>query len=150
MSTTARKQDLPPQGGYKPITFARIPAKSYFGGGSLILTHLAITAGSLYLYALGYKRIERERIEKRSSMLAIMPLLQAERDREYLKQLRRNRDEEAKLMANVEGWEVGTYYGQPVYKTYDNDKLINPSPTEYFVHSSERDYKKFKDLIYWI
>ena len=61
----------------------------------------------------------------------------AERDREYLKQCRRcpawnsqmktldifswhfnsrNRDAEAKLMANEEGWEVGTWYGHPIYK----------------------------------
>ena len=58
----------------------------------------------------------------------------AERDREYLKQCRRfnlssrnemiiiillktrNRDAEAKLMGNEEGWEVGTWYGHPIYK----------------------------------
>ena len=28
----------------------------------------------------------------------------------------RNRDAEAKLMANEEGWEVGTWYGHPIYK----------------------------------
>ena len=28
----------------------------------------------------------------------------------------RNRDAEAKLMKDVEGWEVGTWYGHPVYK----------------------------------
>ena len=28
----------------------------------------------------------------------------------------RNRDAEAKLMGNEEGWEVGTWYGHPIYK----------------------------------
>ena len=28
----------------------------------------------------------------------------------------RNRDAEAKLMENEEGWEVGTWYGHPIYK----------------------------------
>ena len=28
----------------------------------------------------------------------------------------RNRDAEEKLMADVEGWEVGTFYGHKVYK----------------------------------
>lgn len=42
----------------------------------------------------------------RSGRHAILPLLMAERDREYLKQLRVNRDEESSLMANVEGWTV--------------------------------------------
>ena len=40
----------------------------------------------------------------------------AERDREFLKQLRKNRDAEEKLMKDVEGWEVGTFYGHKVYK----------------------------------
>ena len=52
----------------------------------------------------------------KSASLALEPLMLAERDREYLKQLRRNRDAEEKLMADVEGWEVGTFYGHKVYK----------------------------------
>lgn len=45
----------------------------------------------------------------RSGRHAILPLLMAERDREYLKQIRRNRDEETNLMANVEGWKVSKF-----------------------------------------
>ena len=51
-----------------------------------------------------------------SASLAITPLMLAERDREFLKQLRKNRDAEEKLMKDVEGWEVGTFYGHKVYK----------------------------------
>jgi NADH dehydrogenase (ubiquinone) 1 alpha subcomplex subunit 13 len=74
-----------------------------------------------------------QEIEMKSASLALTPLMLAERDREFLKQLRkcveyviwtltinpklfRNRDAEEKLMANVEGWEVGTFYGHKVYK----------------------------------
>ena len=32
MSAAARKQDLPPTGGYKKILFDRNPAKTYFNG----------------------------------------------------------------------------------------------------------------------
>lgn len=32
---TARRQDLPPPGGYKAINYKRIPAKSYFNGKHL-------------------------------------------------------------------------------------------------------------------
>lgn len=42
----------------------------------------------------------------RSARMAIYPMLLAERDWEYLKQLRRNRDAEAELMRDVPGWEV--------------------------------------------
>lgn len=34
----ARKQDLPPPGGYKPIPFKRIPAKAYFSGKQCLFT----------------------------------------------------------------------------------------------------------------
>lgn len=58
--------------------------------------------------------------------------------REYLKQLRRNRDEEADLMKNVKGWEVGTWYGEPVYKLLPKDTLVDPNFKEFYVHT---DYK---------
>jgi hypothetical protein len=32
MATDAAHQDMPPEGGYKPINYARIPAKKYFSG----------------------------------------------------------------------------------------------------------------------
>lgn len=35
MASVAKKQDLPPAGGYKRILFARNPAKSYFSGNEL-------------------------------------------------------------------------------------------------------------------
>ena len=58
----------------------------------------------------------RQEVEMKSASLAITPLMLAERDREFLKQLRKNRDAEEKLMKDVEGWEVGTFYGHKVYK----------------------------------
>lgn len=81
--------------------------------------------------------------------MVLYPLLLAERDREYLKQLNRNRDEEAKLMANVEGWEVGTWYGEPIFKTIPKDKLVDPSFDEFYVHSHYRDYAKRAHLKLW-
>lgn len=66
----------------------------------------AMTIGGIYLYYINYKRILKHEIELRSSKMAIYPMLLAERDREYLKQLRRNRDAERELMKNVKGWEV--------------------------------------------
>lgn len=68
--------------------------------------YLGMTAGALYLYYINYKRIQRHEIEMRSSKMAIYPMLLAERDREFLRQIRRNRDAEAELMKDVPGWEV--------------------------------------------
>uniref|UniRef100_A0A7R9CQT0 NADH dehydrogenase [ubiquinone] 1 alpha subcomplex subunit 13 n=1 Tax=Timema poppense TaxID=170557 RepID=A0A7R9CQT0_TIMPO len=60
----------------------------------------------------------------------------------FLKQIRRNREEEAKLMANVPGWEVGTWYGEPIYKTLPTDTLIEPIFHEYFAHAAPSDTEK--------
>ena len=32
MASAARKQDMPPSGGFKPLNFERVPAKTYFKG----------------------------------------------------------------------------------------------------------------------
>ena len=56
----------------------------------------------------------REAIDTR---LALSPMLLAERDRGYIKTLKATRDAEEELMKDVPGWEVGTWYGEPIYKT---------------------------------
>lgn len=85
-----------------------------------------MTAGASYLYYLNCVQVERETVEMRSGKMALYPLLFAERDREYLKQVRLNRDEEADLMKNVAGWKVGTWYGEPIFKTLPKDTLVDP------------------------
>lgn len=108
-----------------------------------------MTAGAACLYALNYKQVLDEDIEQRSADFAIYPLLLAERDREYLKQLRRNRDSEAELMANVEGWKVGTWYGEPIFKTKPEDFLVEPRLYEFYAHADLKDYKKRAMLMFW-
>ena len=149
MAAICPRQDMPPPGGYKPINYKRIPAKTYFSGPALILGYLGLTAGSCYLYYLNCKSVHREQLERRSAEFAIFPLLVAERDRAYMKQLRRNRDEEEKLMANVEGWEVGTYYGEPIYRTLPKDTLIEPRAGEFYVHADYKDFKRRCHLARW-
>ncbi|XP_014250287.1 NADH dehydrogenase [ubiquinone] 1 alpha subcomplex subunit 13 [Cimex lectularius] len=149
MDAAQFKQDMPPPGGFKSLDYSRVPARSLIRSKWLIFAQAVSMAGAMYLYSLTYKKVERERVEARSSMLALLPLLTAEKDREFLKQVRRNRDEEARLMANVEGWTVGTYRGEPIYKTVPEDALIRPTMTEYFVHSTEKNFKAFRDIMLW-
>ncbi|XP_046677617.1 NADH dehydrogenase [ubiquinone] 1 alpha subcomplex subunit 13 [Homalodisca vitripennis] len=146
MATAARKQDMPPPGGFRPINYERIPARAYFSGPQIFLGFIGVTAASIYLYRINYKNEMRRRIEQRSSVHAIVPLLLAERDRAFLKQLRVNRDREAELMKNVEGWETGTLYGEPIYKTVSEDTLIEPRLREWYIHNSYGDAKKRLDL----
>lgn len=56
-------------------------------------------------------------MEMDESRSCIEPLLLAEQDRIVLRQYRANRDEEEKLMKDVPGWEVGTWFGEKVYKS---------------------------------
>ncbi|KAL4710961.1 hypothetical protein ACJJTC_017926 [Scirpophaga incertulas] len=144
-----KKQDLPPPGGYKPIPFKRIPAKTFFNGYAMFAGYIGITAGAMYLYRLNCKQIKRDEIEMRSAKMAIYPMIIAERDREFLKQIRRNRDEEAKLMADVPGWEVGTYYGEPVYTNIPPDTLVEPIFHEYYAHSSPKEWYRRAHLKLW-
>ncbi|KAF7267591.1 hypothetical protein GWI33_019203 [Rhynchophorus ferrugineus] len=121
------KQDMPPPGGYRPISFKRVPAKGLFNGYTLFAVH------------------HRE-LESKGASLAIYPLLLAERDRAYLKQLRRNREEERELMKNVPGWKVGTWYGEPIYKLAKPDTLIEPGTFDYLAHVKYRDFKKRTEM----
>merc|ERR1712154_264887 len=52
----------------------------------------------------------------------------------FIKQLKQNRDYEEKLMKDVKGWEVGTYYGIPLYNDVKNQYPIVPWQ-EYYTHS---------------
>jgi NADH dehydrogenase (ubiquinone) 1 alpha subcomplex subunit 13 len=71
------------------------------------------------------------------------PLVLAESDRLLLWQLRRNREEENKLMKDVPGWKTGMLFGEPIYKTNPNlDKWINPTVMDVYAHSKERDAVK--------
>lgn len=131
-------QDMPPEGGYSPINVRRVPLKPILNAKWLIGGYIAISGASFYIYHLTQKEITRDEIEMRSCRNVMMPVLIAERDREYLKQLRRNRDEEEKLMANVPGWVVGTWYGEPIYKTRPKDEWHDPSMDAFYGHTAKK------------
>lgn len=149
MSTVPPVQDLPPEGGYKPFNFKRVPLKPILNAKLLFGGYLAISGAATYMFYLTDKKITREEVEMRSCRNVMLPILIAERDREYLKQVRRNRDEEARLMANVPGWKVGTWYGEPIYKTIPKDKFINPSFYEFYGHTANKYFLERAELKLW-
>uniref|UniRef100_A0A8J2RZJ1 NADH dehydrogenase [ubiquinone] 1 alpha subcomplex subunit 13 n=1 Tax=Daphnia galeata TaxID=27404 RepID=A0A8J2RZJ1_9CRUS len=137
------KQELPPPGGYEKIKYARNPAKSYFRGGRLLAGFILFNGCTTYYYFNHiYPGILHHRTEKTSAHLATLPMLMAEHDRAYLKHCRAMRDEEEKLMANVPGWEVGKWNGQPIYKTLDKDTFVGPQLSEYYCHAPYWDFLK--------
>lgn len=52
-------------------------------------------------------------------------------------------------MANVEGWEVGTWYGEPVFKTLPKDKLVEPMFKEFYVHAPYKDLAQRANIKLW-
>ena len=73
-------------------------------------------------------------IEKHDALLAVEPFIQAERDRAFLKQLIKLRQDETELMANKPGWVVGTLYGEQLAVTDPSDTIPNFPLHEYYVH----------------
>ncbi|CAH0390962.1 unnamed protein product [Bemisia tabaci] len=137
MSSVVKKQDLPPVGGYPSINFKRVPAKQIFNPWLAILGTIAIWGVSRELYHKGYVEVMMEEVEQRSVLIALEPMLLAERDRAFLKQLRKNRDEENELMKNVPNWKTGHYYNQPLYITVPKDTLLNVPLYEYYAHAEK-------------
>lgn len=142
-------QDLPPEGGYNPINIKRVQLKPILSHRLLFGSFIGLTAGAWYMYYLTDKKIRREEIEMRSCRNVMIPIVMAERDREYLKTIRRNRDEEAKLMANVPGWKVGTWFGEPIYKTIEKDVWIDPSFYEFYCHTDRKHFFERAELKLW-
>uniref|UniRef100_F1LZC5 NADH dehydrogenase [ubiquinone] 1 alpha subcomplex subunit 13 n=1 Tax=Rattus norvegicus TaxID=10116 RepID=F1LZC5_RAT len=99
---------MPPPRGYGPIDYKRnLPRRRGLSGYSMF----ALGIGALIF---GYWRImrwnrERRRllIEDLEARIALMPLLQAEKDRRTLQILRENLEEEAIIMKDVPNWKVG-------------------------------------------
>ncbi|XP_029039387.1 NADH dehydrogenase [ubiquinone] 1 alpha subcomplex subunit 13 [Osmia bicornis bicornis] len=134
-------QDLPPEGGYSPIQTERIKLRRVIGGRLGIALFYTVSIGASYLYYLNLRDVRRSEIEMRSSRLAIYPLLEAERDRALLKHMRRLRDEEADLMKNYPNWEVGTFFGEPVFYK-DRPECFEPRFFDTVVFSNPKDYSK--------
>ncbi|XP_034940315.1 NADH dehydrogenase [ubiquinone] 1 alpha subcomplex subunit 13 [Chelonus insularis] len=132
-------QDMPPKGGYNPIQTSRVHLRRIVTPWVACGLTIASTVIGTIGFAHEYRLWRRNEIELRSAQNALIPLLWAERDRVMLKQIRKNRDEEATLMQDYPGWEVGTYFGQPIFNWASPEKFIEPITYEYFAHCHQRD-----------
>uniref|UniRef100_A0A8C2P066 NADH dehydrogenase [ubiquinone] 1 alpha subcomplex subunit 13 n=1 Tax=Capra hircus TaxID=9925 RepID=A0A8C2P066_CAPHI len=106
MAASKVKQDMPPVGGYGPIDYKRNLPRRGLSGYSMF----AVGIGALLFGYWSMMRWNRERrrlqIEDFEARIALMPLLQAEKDRRVLQMLRENLEEEATIMKDVPGWKV--------------------------------------------
>ncbi|XP_059176647.1 NADH dehydrogenase [ubiquinone] 1 alpha subcomplex subunit 13-like [Physella acuta] len=132
------KQDLPPEGGFSPFEWAARGPKRLFNGYTQIGLFVGFTAVSWGFFLRWQANKRAIDLEMRDARLAVEPILEAERDREFLKLLRRNRDEENELMKNVKGWKTGTLWGEPVYHN-PGGHFILPIYEELCAHMSTKD-----------
>ncbi|XP_034976909.1 NADH dehydrogenase [ubiquinone] 1 alpha subcomplex subunit 13 [Zootoca vivipara] len=126
------KQDMPPPGGYGPIDYKRNLPRRGLSGYSLF----AIGVGTLIYGYYNVVKWNRERrrlnIEDLETRVALLPLLMAENDRRTLRLLRQNLDEEAKIMKDVPGWQVGE-------SRYHTTRWTAPTLDElYFLHPNSK------------
>jgi len=133
LKSATYKQDLPPKGGYSPFEYAKKTKTRWAKGKWLILAYMGYQGMAYYLNDWQFKvRIRMPELENREAYIAMEPLLLAERNRLFLKQMVKNREDEKELMKDVPGWIPGTFYGTPVF--HNKSCWHDPDMTEFYAH----------------
>ncbi|KAL6730949.1 hypothetical protein Aduo_001867 [Ancylostoma duodenale] len=136
MAETGFRQDMPPSGGYRKFNYGRTFPKVFWRPGVVVAAVFGATVyGSFDAIAKKKARVT-EKFEDIDITNAMQPFLTAERDRFWLKLLKKNRELEEEVMRDVPGWKTGTWYGEPVYFTL-GDKWWDPMQDEVFAHSKK-------------
>ncbi|KAJ7371522.1 NADH dehydrogenase 1 alpha subcomplex subunit 13 ndufa13/GRIM19 [Desmophyllum pertusum] len=117
------KQELPPKGGYPPIEYARNLPKRGPSGLALFIGGAAVMAYGFYRVIIGNRKRCELTKEKRYARIGVLPLLQAEHDRNCLRLLKENEELEAQIMKDVPNWKVGE-------SMYHTDKWVTPVPIQ--------------------
>lgn len=129
---------MPPKGGYAPFEYAKQYKPRWIKGKWVFLGFAVYTTIGLQLQKrYYYNYVTLPELENREANIALEPLLLAENNRLFLKQLVKNREDEKKIMKDVPGWVPGTFYGEPVF--HQKGVYMKPSREEYYAHT---DYDK--------
>lgn len=137
------KQDMPPKGGYGPIDWVKKAPKKPMNGFLFIAGLFSFSAANYYLYTIFRDRRRMLRNENTEARLALTPFLLAERNRQYLLYLHKNKEEEEKLMKDVPEWEVGKWYDYPVYHN-PRGLWVDPVIDEFYAHLTHGQAEKNK------
>jgi len=130
------RQDMPPTGGYGPIEYARKIQKPRISGYGMFGIFIGVTTFAWVRWVFTQKKIVRpNRLEENDAKVALEPFLLAERNRLFLTQLRKNRDDENEIMKDVPGWKTGTWMGEPLLANQAGRFPII-SPEEYYAHTT--------------
>mmetsp|Transcript_39663 Transcript_39663/g.126749 ORF Transcript_39663/g.126749 Transcript_39663/m.126749 type:complete len:122 (-) Transcript_39663:868-1233(-) len=98
---------MPPPGGFPGIRYARRMGNTGPNGITIFAVGAAVMAYGFY--KVGQTNIERRKVkqEKYQARLNIIPVLQAEEDARYVAEKAIRDAQEAEIMKDVPGWEVG-------------------------------------------
>jgi len=139
MATPRIRQDVPPPGGFESVEKTLLRNLPVRGPSAAVLFGVAaavIVWGQSKLRA-GLRLEEEWKDERERARLHLIPLLQAEADRRYLR-YRAARDKiEAEIMKDVPGWKVGeqlykTRWGPDYHNRRDNTKKKSLFKTVYY------------------
>ncbi|KAI1432990.1 NADH-ubiquinone oxidoreductase subunit [Xylaria sp. CBS 124048] len=107
-------QDMPPVGGYGPVQYKRnLPANGFRPGAWLLAMGVVMTYG-FYKLGQGVKEQKELAREKMWSRIHLIPLLQAEEDRDLVRRHLADQAREKELL------------GENI-KVYNSDRYVRPT-----------------------
>ncbi|KAI4200535.1 MAG: hypothetical protein LQ348_001748 [Seirophora lacunosa] len=107
-------QDLPPTGGYEPVQYKRnIPVRGFRPSYYLAAVGLIMTWG-LYKYTKGARELNELAREKMWGRIYLIPLLQAETDRDQVRRYWADQGREQELLGKTT-------------KVYHSDRFVRPT-----------------------
>ncbi|KAI9758554.1 MAG: hypothetical protein M4579_003046 [Chaenotheca gracillima] len=107
-------QDLPPTGGYEPVQYKRnIPVRGFRPAYYLLAMGAIMTYG-FYKYGIGVNEKNELAREKMWSRIYLVPLLQAEEDRDQVRRLWADQKREKELLGSET-------------RVYHSDRFVRPT-----------------------
>ncbi|KAM0460061.1 hypothetical protein ACHAO4_002191 [Trichoderma viride] len=107
-------QDMPPRGGYEPVQYKRnLPAKG-FRPGILLLGMGAVMGYGWYKLIGGIREANELAREKMWARIHLIPLLQAEEDRDQVRRFWADQKREKELLGENT-------------KVYNSDRFVRPT-----------------------
>ncbi|XP_056302835.1 NADH dehydrogenase [ubiquinone] 1 alpha subcomplex subunit 13 [Danio aesculapii] len=125
MAASKVKQDMPPPGGYGPVDYRRNLPRRGLSGYSMFAVGIGVMMFGYWRLCRWNRERRRMQIEDLEARIALLPLLQAEHDRQMLRMLRENLEEEATLMKDVPGWKVGE-------NVFHTERWVSPLPEQLY------------------
>ncbi|KAF2815535.1 uncharacterized protein BDZ99DRAFT_485794 [Mytilinidion resinicola] len=107
-------QDMPPVGGYEPVQYKRnLPARGFRPSVYLLATGLLMTYG-FYKVGKGIRESNELAREKMWARIHLIPVLQAEEDRDQVRRYLADKAREKELLGSET-------------KVYHNDRFVRPT-----------------------